>query len=161
MLSCLTREFEEAGVSCDRVVILPHLNPEQIVELLKHVTVYLDTFPYSGAASYMEPLAALCPAVTLRGETQRGLQGAAMMEAMGLGELIAETYEHYVELAVSVALDQERRKRMVRRMMAMKPSVAFLDVNSFGERVGRGLEAMVAEIRSNRHPTKIEEARVR
>ena len=38
----------------------------------------------SGAASFMEPIAARCPMVGLRGTTQRGLQGAAMLAALGL-----------------------------------------------------------------------------
>ncbi len=141
-------EFEEAGVPGDRLTILPVLSPGEIVELLKHVTVYLDTFPYSGAASFIEPLVALCPAVTLRGTTQRGMQGSAMMGALGLDELIADTPGRYVELAISTALNPGLRERMARRMAEAAPSVSFLDIKSFGARLGRALEKMAAEVRS-------------
>jgi len=136
-------DLAQAGVSPDRLVVLPHLTPRQIVTLLKHVTAYLDTFPYSGAASFMEPMAALCPVVGLRGHTQRGLQGAAMMTALGIEELIAETPEQYVALAVRLALDADLRSRMVETMKKAAPTASFLNVKEFGRHLGRALEKII------------------
>jgi hypothetical protein len=144
-MELLRGELVEAGLSPDRLVILPHLTPRQIVTLLNHVTAYLDTFPYSGAASFMEPMIAHCPVVGLRGQTQRGLQGAAMMTALGIEELIADTPEQYVELAVRLAFDTDLRSRMVEKMKKAAPTVAFLNVSDFGQRLGRVLEKIVAE----------------
>jgi predicted O-linked N-acetylglucosamine transferase (SPINDLY family) len=141
----LRGELAEAGLSPHRLVILPHLTPRQIVTLLNHVTAYLDTFPYSGAASFMEPMIAHCPVVGLRGQTQRGLQGSAMITALGIEELIADTPEQYVELAVRLAFDTDLRTRMVEKMKKAAPTVAFLDVSDFGQRLGNALEKMIVE----------------
>src|SRR5208337_500340 len=125
------RELSQAGIEPDRLVVLPQLTPLQIVELLKHATAYLDTFPFSGGASLIEPTAALCPVVGLRGSTQRGCLGGAMMTALGIEELIAATPEEYVALAVKLARDPEMRRRMVEQMRKASPQVAFLDVPRF------------------------------
>jgi predicted O-linked N-acetylglucosamine transferase (SPINDLY family) len=141
----LRQEFRKAGVSPSRLVILPSLRPVQLLKLLRHVTVYLDTFPYSGAASFIEPALAPCPAVTLRGTTQRGLQGAAMLTALGLEELVAASPEEYVRLVVSLARDPARRARIRDHMRSTADRADFLNPGVFGSRMERALETMLRE----------------
>jgi hypothetical protein len=141
----MERDLARHGVAAERLTILPNLDPMQIVKLLQHATVYLDTFPYSGAASFIEPMAAMCPAVGLRGSTQRGMQGASMMEALGLEEMICQTPEEYIDKASSLALNPELRKRMVERMSGFGSHPAFLDVRTFGGEIGRALERVCTQ----------------
>jgi len=148
-IELLRGELVEVGLSPDRLVILPHLTPRQIITLLNHVTAYLDTFPYSGAASFMEPMIAHCPVVGLRGQTQRGLQGTAMMTALGIEELIAETPEQYVALAVRLAVDPDFRSRLIEKMAKVAPLVSFLNVTEFGRNLGIALEKIIEDQRSS------------
>ena len=137
--------FSVAGIDDRRVVILPTQRPLQLLKLLREVTVYLDTFPFSGAASFIEPVIAPCPAVTLRGRTQRGLQGSAMLTGLGLEELIAGSPEEYVRIVTSLARDPARRGRIVEHLRAVAGRADFLNPEVFGRRVERALETMLTQ----------------
>ena len=141
--AALRQELADFGVAPSRLVILPNLTPAQITALLRRATLYLDTAPYSGAASFMEPFAARCPVVTLQGPHQRGRQGSAMARDMGLGDLVARDEDQYVELAVKAARDSAWREELARIMSVSRPSC--LDVADYGHRVSHALLAFARQ----------------
>jgi Glycosyl transferase family 41 len=132
--------FAALGIEPERIELNINLSPETIVSILRRTTVYLDTFPYSGAASFIEPISALCPAVTLAGATQRGLQGAAMLAELGLSELITHSYEEYVELAQAIATDPARRAALAERIRLGAATARFLSPAAFGTGFGAALD---------------------
>jgi predicted O-linked N-acetylglucosamine transferase (SPINDLY family) len=136
-------EFGAAGIAAHRLRILPNQTPHQIVDLLRDTDVYLDTFPYSGAASFMEPIAALCPMVGLSGSTQRGLQGAAMLAALGLDEMIATDVDEYVANAIELARSTAFRAALKRRLQARLDALPFLDPADFGRRLTAALDQVL------------------
>jgi hypothetical protein len=137
--------FAAHGIDKDRIELHMNLTPDQIVEILRRTTVYLDTFPYSGAASFIEPITALCPAVTLAGRTQRGLQGAAMLSELGLPELIAASQEDYIDLAAGIATDPARRAALAERIRIGAAAARFLSPAAFGTGFGAALDRISAE----------------
>ncbi len=141
----LKATFAALGIEPDRIELHENLTPAQIVDILRRTTVYLDTFPYSGAASFIEPITALCPAVTLAGGTQRGLQGAAMLAELGLRELIAATPQEYVEIAAAIATDPARRAALAERIRIGATTARFLSPAAFGTGFGAALDQITAE----------------
>jgi hypothetical protein len=142
LVDSLKRAFAALGIDPDRIELHMNLTPGDIVGLLETTTVYLDTFPYSGAASFIEPIAALCPAVTLAGRTQRGLQGVAMLTELGLGELIAGSPEEYVEIAARIATDPAYRAALAERIRLGVATARFLSPTEFGAGFGRALDRL-------------------
>jgi predicted O-linked N-acetylglucosamine transferase (SPINDLY family) len=138
----LLDEFAAAGIAPDRVRILPAMTPAQILLLMRRVTVYLDTFPFSGGASVVEPILAACPVVTLAGRTQRGLLGAGMMRSLGLDELVAESVADYQAKAIEIARSPEHRARLADRLRLAAAEARFLDTASFGRHLGTALERL-------------------
>ncbi|MGB8843852.1 MAG: hypothetical protein WCC64_22605 [Aliidongia sp.] len=136
-------EFAAAGIAAHRLRILPNQTPHQIVDLLRDTDVYLDTFPYSGAASFMEPIAALCPMVGLGGSTQRGLQGAAMLRALGLDEMVAADIDEYVANAIELARSTAFRAALRQRIAARLDHLPFLDPADFGRRLTGALDQVL------------------
>jgi predicted O-linked N-acetylglucosamine transferase (SPINDLY family) len=136
-------EFVAAGIAEHRLRLLPNQTPFQIVDLLRDTDVYLDTFPYSGAASFMEPIAALCPMVGLRGVTQRGLQGAAMLTVLGLEDMIAEDVDGYVALAIELARSPAFRAALKQRVKARLDALPFLDSADYGRRLTASLDQVL------------------
>jgi predicted O-linked N-acetylglucosamine transferase (SPINDLY family) len=145
LVDTLRKAFAALGIESDRIELHMNLSPDQIVTILQRTTVYLDTFPYSGAASFIEPITALCPAVTLAGGTQRGMQGAAMLNELGLGQLIAATREEYVEIAYAIATDPVRRAALVERIRIGAETARFLSPAAFGAGFGAILDQITAE----------------
>ncbi|MEI9983392.1 MAG: hypothetical protein WDN69_09430 [Aliidongia sp.] len=142
----LLDEFAAAGIAADRVRILPAMTPAQILEMMRHTTVYLDTFPFSGGASVIEPILAACPVVTLRGRTQRGLLGAGMLRSLGLDELVADDVEDYERKAVEIALAPDRRAALSERLAAVAAEAPFLDPLRYGRHLGEALERLAADL---------------
>ena len=136
-------EFAASGIGEERLRILPNQTPHQIVDILRDTDVYLDTFPYSGAASFMEPIAALCPMVGLRGRTQRGIQGAAMLEALGLEDMIAADVEEYVAHAIELARSAPFREALRQRIRDRLATLPFLDYQDFGRRLTEALDQVL------------------
>jgi predicted O-linked N-acetylglucosamine transferase (SPINDLY family) len=142
----LRAEFAAAGIAPERVSILPPLTPAEIVALMRRVTVYLDTFPFAGGASVIEPLIAHCPVVTLCGRTQRGLLGAGMLRTLGLHELIASDIADYEAKAVELARLPTRRATLSARLAAASVDAPFLDPGRFGRHLGRALERIATSL---------------
>jgi hypothetical protein len=141
----LLGEFTAAGIAAERVHIRPAMTPAEILQMMRRVTVYLDTFPFSGGASVLEPIFAGCPIVTLRGRTQRGLLGAGMMIALGMEELVAEDVAGYEAKAVEIARSPARRAELAGRLRAAAAAAPFLDPALFGRHLCHALERMAPD----------------
>jgi CRISPR-associated protein Csy1 len=73
--------------------------------------VMLDSLHWSGGNTSIDAIAAGLPIVTLPGALMRGRQSAAMLEAMGLSELVAADRDAYVTKALALGGDPGQRKR--------------------------------------------------
>ena len=69
--------------------------------------ISLDTFPYAGTTTTVEALLMAVPVVTLRatgaGATHAQNVGVSLLTQVGLTELIANSEDHFVEIAVNLA----------------------------------------------------------
>lgn len=103
-------------VAADRLIILGPLEPADVRHLLRAADVYLDAFPYAGAATVTEALEEGLPIVSLLGDNQRGRQGAGWLRAFGLDDDIAVTVDAYIARATALAADaglREHRRALV------------------------------------------------
>lgn len=106
----ITRYFVEEGVSPDRLIWravrgahLPHYND---------IDVTLDPFPLTGGTTTTESLWMGVPLVTLVGEAFFERLSYSILSNAGLGDLCARSLEEFQALAVKLAADTERRRRM-------------------------------------------------
>lgn len=138
----LDREAREAGIDPDRVRLLPAMSMSDLIALAGEAEVFLDSFPYSGNASLMEPLAAGCPVVALDGASQRALQGPSTLRALGLDELVAADIDAYVAAARRLATDPAHRSAIAQRIREAMRNAPFFDTRRFGERFGQLLQGL-------------------
>jgi predicted O-linked N-acetylglucosamine transferase (SPINDLY family) len=138
--------FRRYGISRERLFILkPFEKQEHIKSFLVLADVYLDATPYSGATSLLDPLEAGVPPVVTEGPELRFCQGAAMLKELGVPDLVAESEEAYVRLAVRLGTDPDFRQAKsmeIREKMAQGPP--FLDPRSYAEKVGKVLKSVMA-----------------
>lgn len=103
------QQFEEQGVSRDRVDLLPPTVPlARFLEEYGRMDIGLDTVPYNGGTTTCEALWMGVPVITLPGEQFCSRMGMSILKTVGLDELIAESSDHFVQLAVGLAKDTER-----------------------------------------------------
>jgi predicted O-linked N-acetylglucosamine transferase (SPINDLY family) len=124
--------FEDAHVaqSCRDAFARHGIDPQRLdlvsttPSVAEHLAMYdrvdvaLDTMPYNGTTTTCEALWMGVPVVTLAGKSHVSGVGASLLTHAGLGELVAESPEQYVELAVRAARDAMPRMALRQRMQA-------------------------------------------
>jgi len=142
----LTEAFARQGLTRDRFIMANSQPSRADVKALERVTdVYLDTFPFSGSISVVDPLELGIPCVVWEGETHRSRMAAALVRDLGVGELIATDADSYVQIAVNLGTDPDRRHRLgqeILRQMGLRPR--FLNPSAYGKQLGELLEDLVS-----------------
>jgi len=105
--------FDKQGIGSDRIELFGWLpKKESHLELYNGMDIGLDPFPYNGTTTTCEALWMGVPVVTLLGDRHCGRVGASIMHHVDLPELVGDTIENYVKLAIALANDQDRLDTM-------------------------------------------------
>jgi predicted O-linked N-acetylglucosamine transferase (SPINDLY family) len=142
----------EKQIDSARVIVLSRTqNRADILQRLRLCDVYLDSFPFCGATSLLDPLEVGLPLVVMDGAAQRGLQGPALLRAIALDQLIVSGPDAYVSCAINLASNTSLRDSIKRHILErMKAMPSFLDGKLFGSKVGAALERMWCEYLSGK-----------
>ena len=113
--------------------------PRQLrsIYLKRHhrIDVALDPFPCNGHTTTFDLLWMGVPLVTLSGKTAMGRAGKSILSNIGLSELVAQTPEEYVRIALDLAGDLPRLselRRTLRRRMEASP---LMDARRFARNI--------------------------
>ena len=122
----------------DRLLVFDlRLTRGHVLQRLRLADVYLDSYPFAGATSLLDPLAIGLPAIVMAGSTFRSLVGAALMRDLRLDELVVNDDQSYIDLAVKIATDRALRESMRQRIVeGMARTPRFLDSRRYGRQVG-------------------------
>jgi protein O-GlcNAc transferase len=102
--------FAAHGIDSERVELVAWAEDRAAhLDLYGRADIALDTFPYNGTTTTCEAMWMGVPVVTLAGEAHMSRVGATLLAAAGLDDLVAETPEAYVNAAVMLARNPERR----------------------------------------------------
>jgi predicted O-linked N-acetylglucosamine transferase (SPINDLY family) len=124
----LLETFAALGVEADRLELVNRLPRAQYLELIQRMDIHLDPFPFDGHTTTCDCLWQGVPVVTLTGQSYVSRYGASGIAAMGLDELIAESRDAYVDIAVALAGDLARLEGLrstLRDRMGASPIVDF------------------------------------
>jgi predicted O-linked N-acetylglucosamine transferase (SPINDLY family)/predicted SAM-dependent methyltransferase/glycosyltransferase involved in cell wall biosynthesis/predicted O-methyltransferase YrrM len=137
--------FEQAGIESNRLLILdPVANLADVKARLSIADIYLDSFPFSSINSLLDPLKIGLPTVIHDGNNFRSLMGAAMIRSLDIKDLVADSEESYIHLAVSLgnnpALRHQKRNE-IKAKMADNP--IFLDSKGYGAKIGELFEELL------------------
>lgn len=102
----------------ERIHILPRLDRERFLQLLTCGDVMLDPVHFGGGNTTYEALGLGVPVVTWPSEFMRGRVTAGCYRQMGLDDLVADSAEAYVQLAVKLATDPEYKAQIQERILA-------------------------------------------
>ena len=142
----LHQRFTAAGIDIDRLHLLePQPSRAPILGLLQLADVYLDSFPYSGAVSVIDPLMCGCPPIVLDGTQARCRQSAALLEEIELEVLVTQSPDDYVSVAVRLGRDQDLREEMAEAVEDMARQAGLGRSDFIGGQVGQALWHIFAE----------------
>lgn len=120
----MTERFAECGILDKQLIMQSTLSHEEWLSNFAQVDIILDPFPRTGTTTTAEATWMGVPVVTLAGNRYVSRASATVLNAVGLDELIADSVESYIDKAVSLARDPERRKKLrdnQRETMAKSP----------------------------------------
>jgi protein O-GlcNAc transferase len=80
-----------------------------VKSLLSVGDIYLDTYPFGGVNSLVDPLELGMPTIAWEGGWFRSRMGAALLRQIGLEELVATSEESYREIAIRLSRDPGSR----------------------------------------------------
>jgi predicted O-linked N-acetylglucosamine transferase (SPINDLY family) len=124
----LRAAFSAVGLDASaHLVFLNWLPRPRFYGLMRRADVFLDTIGFSGFNTAMQAVECGLPIATRRGRFMRGRLAAAILDRMGMGELVSRTDEEYVQLAVHLARDLPYRQR-VRQELLQRQQLLFDDL---------------------------------
>jgi protein O-GlcNAc transferase len=105
----ILRQFEDHAVPAERLDLRGRL-PSVVdhMRVYNEVDIVLDSFPYNATTTNCEALWMSVPFVTLAGRSHVSRVGTSLLSRLGLRELIAQSEEDYVDIAVDLAADASR-----------------------------------------------------
>ena len=107
------RRFAAHGIAAGRLAFDGRRSARRAhLDYVDGIDVALDPFPFNGSTTTYEALWMGVPVVSLLGKRFAGRVGAAMLERVGLGDLVAGDEDAYVAAAVRLAGDPGRRARL-------------------------------------------------
>lgn len=104
------REFASQGLDPDRLIVLGLSGTSNVREFLKTADVYLDSFPYGGSTSLLDPFAVGIPIIALEGSNLRTRLGSALLHFVGLSQFVTTSVDDYVKQAIEMGNDAIRRQ---------------------------------------------------
>ncbi len=104
----LLERFVRKNITAERLQFIGKQPWEQFVRSYQAVDIALDPFPYCGWITTCDALWMGVPVISLSGRTAVGRGGCSILSNIGLPELVAQSPQEYVEIAVSLAGDLSR-----------------------------------------------------
>lgn len=112
-------------------------NRADVKAVLKLGDIYLDSYPYAGTTSLVDPLEVGLPAVVWEGNTLRSKMGAAVMRSLDINDLIVNNESAYIQVAVTLATNpgwRQQKRQEIQHKMQQNP--AFLDSRAYSLAMG-------------------------
>jgi protein O-GlcNAc transferase len=136
------RVFEEAGVKSTRIEFLVTCPREQYLRLYDRIDIGLDPWPYNGITTTCDALWMGVPVVSMTGTTPSSHAGASVLAAAGLPELVADSPERLIRLAIDLAKDNSRLLKLRSTLRDQVTKSALMD----GPKFAAGVEQAYREM---------------
>ncbi|MFV1998428.1 MAG: tetratricopeptide repeat protein [Acidiferrobacterales bacterium] len=105
----LAGQFAQNDIHIDRLSINTGLPYREYLATYSQIDIVLDAFPRTGGTTTAEALWMGVPVVALAGRSYAGRISASKLAALGLEDLIAHSREDYIDKAVALAREPDRR----------------------------------------------------
>ncbi|MGN0919394.1 MAG: tetratricopeptide repeat protein [Alphaproteobacteria bacterium] len=138
-------EFEKRGIEANRLVFCnmaphhEHLVRYQVADLL------LDTEYYNAHTTAMEALYMGCPMITCPGKTFTSRAGGAMLQALGMPQMICKDIQEYEEKVVELCSTPDALKKLRQETTEKAKSSPLFDTAKFTRSFEKACREMYEE----------------
>ena len=139
----LQARLVERGVAAERVTLRGQIpNFSDHLGFYREIDIALDPFPYNGTTTTCEALWMGVPVVTLLGDRHAARVGASLLTQMGLTELIANSVEEYVQIALALGGRPWHLRDLRRSLRPQMATSALCDGYSFARKMEAAFRTM-------------------
>jgi predicted O-linked N-acetylglucosamine transferase (SPINDLY family) len=115
------------GIDPARIIFAPKMrNPEHLARY-PLADLFLDTSPYGAHTTASDAMWMGVPIVTLSGCSFASRVCGSLATAAGIGDLVCNTFDEYVTLAVALGNDKARRETYRKRLMESRDTCVLFD----------------------------------
>lgn len=134
--------LRQQGIDPARLRFVSHLSMPDYFRLYNEIDICLDPFPWPGGTTTCDALWMGAPAITLAGQTAVGRAGVSILSNAGLPELIAQTQDEYVRMAVKLGTDLPRLAEIRAGLRQRMQNSPLTDAPRFAKNVGAAYRLM-------------------
>jgi predicted O-linked N-acetylglucosamine transferase (SPINDLY family) len=114
----LEKLFKEQDLDIDDYVFfIPWLKKEEFYGLMKCADVFLDTIGFSGFNTAIQAVDCALPIITKEGRFARGRLASGILKRIGITELIVNTENEYIQLAIRLVQDKRYRDHIAKKII--------------------------------------------
>ena len=114
--------------------------------LYNRIDIALDPFPCTGGTTSMDTMWMGVPLITLAGEHFVSRMGVTILTNAGMPELIAQSRDEYIRLAVDLAQDKDRLRGLRHNLRDRVAASPLMNSGNFRPKHGDGLSGDVAKM---------------
>ncbi|SNS49084.1 Predicted O-linked N-acetylglucosamine transferase, SPINDLY family [Azospirillum sp. RU38E] len=127
----LREEAERLGVDPARLIFAPSLPNAAHLARYALADLFLDSLPYGAHTTASDALWMGVPVITVPGRNFASRVCASLVRAAGMPELVCDSPDSYVRLAVELGRDQARRQAVRDKLRAQRDSCVLFDTDLF------------------------------
>lgn len=121
----IKNRLENIGIATERVIF--ELPSKDYMERYLDVDIALDTYPYCGGGTTCDALYMGVPVISMYGQRRSSKFGRSILTAAGLSELVADSPDKYVDLAINLANDWELLDVLHKNLRAILQKSTLMD----------------------------------
>jgi predicted O-linked N-acetylglucosamine transferase (SPINDLY family) len=139
----LLRQFmADHGINPNRLDLVGKVPRAEYFDRYHRIDIVLDPFPGAGGTTTCDALWMGVPVVTLAGKTPVGRAGVSLLSHVGHPELIAETPDDYINIAIALAADRPRLAGLHRNLREHMRCSALMDAARFARDIETAYRTM-------------------
>ena len=140
--SNLRQEAVRRGIDADRLIFAKKLPLSEHLARYRRADLFLDTLPYNAHTTASDALWAGLPVLTCIGESFVSRVGASLLNAIHLPELITATHEEYESLAIELATNPEKLRKIREKLKKNRLTTPLFDTPSVTRYIEEAYVAM-------------------
>jgi predicted O-linked N-acetylglucosamine transferase (SPINDLY family) len=141
----IRKSAADLGVAAERIVFAPRIKNSMHLARYALADVFLDTAPYGAHTTASDALWMGVPVVTFSGRGFASRVCGGLVRAAGTPELVGDTPEAYVEIAIALGQNPASAKALRRRLLANRATSVLFDTDLLTQKLEGLYREMVLE----------------
>ena len=142
LIGYIQGQFARHGIAPERLDIRGISPQHEYFASYNEADLCLDPFPFNGGTTGYDSIWMGVPFITWPGDMLVSRMGKVILENVGLGELVVDSADAYVALAVDLARDRERLKRLRADLRARMQASPLMDAPRMAENLALAFRGM-------------------